>query len=71
MQNDRIAMLIKRATIATDSSKKLSSQLTAAERERDAMKALLAIERQRATEMTQVAENARAQLASKEIQLQR
>lgn len=64
-------MVMKRATAAADANKVLSSRLASVERERDANRALVSTERQRAEEMISVAEVARAQVASREVQLQR
>lgn len=71
MLNERISLIISRATAATDANKALQTRLTAVERERDAVRSLMGIERQRAAEMGQVAEAARSQAVAKEIQLQR
>jgi hypothetical protein len=71
MLNERVQMVMKRATAAADANKVLSSRLASVERERDANRALVSTERQRAEEMISVAEVARAQVASREVQLQR
>ncbi len=49
----------------------ISSRLSAVERERDAVRAMLGAERQRAEDMGVVAEAARGETASREMQLQR
>jgi chromosome segregation ATPase len=71
MLNERVQLVIRRATAATDANKVLTARLSSAEREREAVRALVQIERQRATEMGAVAEEARTLAATKEVQLQR
>ena len=71
MLNERVQMVLKRATAAADANKILSSRLLSVERERDAMRALVGVERQKSTEMGQLAEAARVQAATKDLQLQR
>lgn len=71
MLNERVQMVIKRATAAADANKVLSSRLASVERERDINRALMGTERQQKEEMMSVAEAARAQVASREVQLQR
>ena len=71
MLNERVQMVMKRASAAADANKVLSSRLAAVERERDASRALISTERQRAEDMVSVAEVARAQVAAREVQLQR
>lgn len=71
MLNERIQLIIKRASDASDANKVLSSRLLSVERERNAMRALVSVERQRATEMGQVAETARSQAANRDVQMQR
>mmetsp|Transcript_2324 Transcript_2324/g.3663 ORF Transcript_2324/g.3663 Transcript_2324/m.3663 type:complete len:1405 (+) Transcript_2324:94-4308(+) len=71
MLNERVNMIIKRAGAATDANKLLTSRLGSVERERDAVRALVGLERQRASEMGHIAETARAQAATKELQIQR
>eukprot|EP01038_Epipyxis_sp_PR26KG_P014135 gene14135-18964_t len=71
MLNERVNLMIKRAAAASDANKVLSSRLSAVERERDSIRALVAVERQRATEMVAIAEAARSQTATKDMQLQR
>ena len=71
MLNERVQMVIKRATAAADANKVLSSRLASVERERDINRALMGTERQQKEEMISVAEAARAQVASREVQLQR
>jgi hypothetical protein len=71
MLAERVQMVIKRATAAADANKVLSVRLAAVERERDAVRAVVAVERQRASDMERVAEGARAQTAATDVQLQR
>ena len=71
MLNERVQMVMKRASAAADANKVLSSRLASVERERDTSRALISTERQRAEEMSSVVEIARAQVASREVQLQR
>ena len=71
MLNERINMIIKRAGAATEANKLLTGRLGTVERERDAVRALVGIERQRAADMGHLAESARAESASKELHLQR
>lgn len=63
MLNDRIQMIIKRAAMAADGNKIFATRLTTVERERDALRALMATERQRSTEIGQLLETARTQAA--------
>lgn len=69
--NERINMIIKRASAATEANKVLTERMASVERERDAVRALVNIERQRATDMSSIAEAARVQAATKEIHIQR
>ena len=69
--NERIQTIIQRATSASDGQQLLSSRLKAVERERDAVRTVVAAERQRAAEMERIAETARAQSAATEVQLQK
>jgi predicted nuclease with TOPRIM domain len=71
MLNERVTMVMKRASASADANKILSSRLVSVERERDAMRTLVGVERQRATEMSQVAATARMAAASKDIAVQR
>ena len=71
MLNERINMIIKRAGAATDANKMLTSRLGSVERERDAVRAMVGIERQRASELSHVAEAARVDAATKELHIQR
>jgi hypothetical protein len=71
MLNERINMIIKRAGAATEANKLLTGRLGTVERERDAVRALVGIERQRANELGHVAEAARVEAATKELQIQR
>jgi transcription elongation factor len=69
--NERINMIIRRAGAATEANKLLTGRLGAVERERDAVRALVGIERQRAADMTHVAEAARVEAATREMHIQR
>ena len=71
MLNERINQTIQRATATSEANSILTSRLNEVEREKDAVRFLIGIERQRAAEMGQVAEAARVQAATKEMQLQR
>jgi hypothetical protein len=71
MLHERVTMLLKRATAASDSSKVLSTRLAAVERERDAMRAVAGLERQKASDLTSVVELSRAQAATANAQLNR
>ena len=71
MLNERVQMVMKRAAGAADANKVLSSRLAAVERERDASRAMISTERQRAEDMVSVAEVARSQVAAREAQMQR
>jgi hypothetical protein len=52
---ERVSLIIKRAGAATEANKLLTSRLGSVERERDAVRALVGIERQRASEMGHLA----------------
>ena len=71
MLKERVEMVIKRATNAADANKILSSRLAAAERERDAVRALVMAERQKSEEYGTLIETARAQVAQKELHIAR
>lgn len=71
MLKERVEMVIKRATNAADANKILSSRLAAAERERDAVRALVMAERQKSEEYGTLIESARAQVAQKELHIAR
>lgn len=71
MLNERVQMVMKRAAGAADANKVLSSRLAAVERERDASRARSSAERQRAEDYGTLAEVARAQIATREAQIQR
>ena len=61
--HERIALILKRAAAAADNARMLGSRLAAAENERDALRATIGSERQRAIELEQVAMAARSQVA--------
>ena len=71
MLNERVQMVIKRATAAADANKILSSRLLSTERERDAMRSLVSVERQKSTDLSSLVEAARVTAATKDIQLQK
>lgn len=71
MLTERVAALLKRAASASDATKVMSSRLAAVERERDAMRSLAAMERQKASELGSVVEISRAQAATASAQLNR
>lgn len=71
MLTERVAALLKRAAAAADATKVMSTRLAAVERERDAMRALAGMERQKATELSSVVEISRAQAATASAQLNR
>jgi hypothetical protein len=69
--NDRISSIVKRSTAANEANRVLTSRLSAAERERDSLRSLVEVERQRAADMLKVAEAARIEAVTRDIQLQR
>lgn len=71
MLNERLSILMKRATAAADANKVLTTRLSSVERERDAYRSIIEMERQKTQEMTKIAEIAKIETASKELQLQR
>jgi len=71
MLNERVATIIKRAAAAGDANKILSSRLMNAERERDAIRALLLAEQQRANELEGVTQQVRTESILREIQSSR
>ena len=71
MLNERVQAVIKRAGEAGEANKLLSTKLQQVERERDVVRAAVAVERQRSAEMERVAETARAQSAASGAQLSR
>lgn len=71
MLHERITMLLKRATSASDANKVLSTRLASVERERDTMRALAGIEKQKASDLASVVELARAQTATATAQANR
>ena len=64
MLDERIQVVMKRATATTDANKILSAQLHSIQIERDAMRALVGVERNRANDQTAVAAAARASAAT-------
>jgi len=71
MLNDRISVMMKRASSVTEANKVLTTRVSSIERERNSLRTLIDIERQRAADMLKVAEAARIDAATKDIQLQR
>ena len=71
MLTERMQLVIKRAASATDANKVLSTRLSAVERERDAVRAMIGLERQKASDMSQIVEVARSQLIDKDLMLNR
>ncbi len=71
MLNERLTIVMKRAAASAEANKVLTSRLGSVEKERDAMRAIVEIERQRAADMMKVAEVARIDAATKDIHLQR
>jgi regulator of replication initiation timing len=71
MLTERVAALLKRAAAASDASKVMSARLAAVERERDAMRSVATMERQKASELGAVVEISRAQAATASAQLNR
>jgi len=60
--NERVKMVVRRATAAADANKVLSSRLASVERERDAVRALVSVERQRAEDLSSMTEIQRTQI---------
>ena len=71
MLNERLTIVMKRASAAQENSKLLTSRLSGVERERDTLRAVVEVERQRAADMARLAETARIESATKDIHLQR
>ncbi|RYH24236.1 hypothetical protein EON65_16975 [archaeon] len=71
MLNERLTIVMKRASAAQENSKLLTSRLSSVERERDTLRAVIEVERQRAADMSRLAETARIESATKDIHLQR
>ena len=71
MLHERVTMLLKRATAAADASKVMGTRLAAVERERDAMRSVAGLERQKAVDLSSVVELSRAQAATANAQLNR
>lgn len=71
MLNERLTIVMKRASSAQENSKVLTARLGSVERERDGLRAVLEMERQRALDMSKLAETARIEAATKEIHIQR
>lgn len=71
MLNERLTIVMKRAAASAEANKVLTARLGSVEKERDAMRAIVEVERQRAADMMKVAEVARIDAATKDIQHQR
>lgn len=71
MLNERLSIIMKRAAASGEANKVLTSRLSTIERERDAARSVIDLERQRNADMTKVVEAARVEAATKDIQLQR
>lgn len=71
MLNERLSIIMKRAAASGEANKVLTSRLSTIERERDAARSVIDLERQRNSDMTKVVEAARVEAATKDIQLQR
>ncbi len=71
MLNERLTIVMKRATAVTEANKVLTTRVSSVERERDTLRSVIDMERQKAHDMMKIAETARIDAASKEIQLQR
>jgi hypothetical protein len=71
MLNERLTIVMKRAAASAEMNKVLTTRLGTVEKERDAMRAIVEVERQRAADMMKVAEVARIDASTKDIQMQR
>jgi uncharacterized membrane protein len=71
MLNERLSILMKRATAASDANQVLTSRLSSVEKERDGYRSLVEMERQKTMEMTKIAEIAKIETANKELLLQK
>lgn len=71
MLNERLQFLMKRIESLTDSNKVISNKNTILETERESYARQLIMEKQKSTEMGQVIQVVRSQMADKDIQLQR
>jgi hypothetical protein len=71
MLNERLTIVMKRASAAQENSKLLTSRLSGVERERDTLRAVVEVERQRAADMGKIAETVRIEAATKDLHLQR
>ena len=69
--NERLAIIMKRAAASNEANKVLTSRLSSVERERDAIRAIVEVERQRAQDMMKIAEVARIDAATKDLHIQR
>ena len=69
MLNERVQMIIKRASAATEANRLLSSRLSSIEGERDAMRSVVSSERQKAADYEQIAQAARTEIALKESRI--
>ena len=71
MLKERVTLVIQRATKAADNNKILASRLAAVQRERDAVRAVVVKERETADEFGMMVEQTRAELAAKDMIIQR
>ena len=69
--NERLSIIMKRAAASNEANKVLTNRLSSVERERDAVRAVVEVERQRAQDMMKVAEVARIDAATKDLHIQR
>lgn len=67
MLNERLTILMKRATAATESNKVLTSRLGSIERERDGLRSLIDLEREKCRDLMKIAEMAKMEAVSKEM----
>lgn len=68
---ERNQLVIKRAAATNEANKVLTTRLSTVERERDAVRSLVNVERQKTSDLTQMMEVTRSQLLHKDLQLGR
>jgi hypothetical protein len=71
MLNERLSVIMKRASAATDANKILTTRLGSLERERDALRSLINMERTKTADMLKIAEMAKLEATNKDIRIQR
>lgn len=71
MLNERLSIIMKRATASNDSNKVLTTRLGSVERERDGLRSLLDMERQKAQDMLKMAEMTKIESVNKDLIIQR